>query len=395
MYKNAGVKLQGLRHFSSTLARQEKEIFKRDNKIHINAGTIGSSQHGKTSLVSMLTKVLSSSHGVLAREVSDIDNSAGEQSTGSSQHPTHLELWTDEYRYSLTDLPGRNTYFRNMFSYFSMLDLNLLIINPEEGLLQDALAMYRISKHYKIHTVPIISARPETEAETIDLVRMELDESGVTEPCLVVENPISGANPSQPILQLLTEIEKTLIRPKREESKPLYFPLEQVGSIPSRGTFCAGRIESGKIKIGSQLDVFYHGQKSRGNVKDAEIFRKKTDSLSAGDRGGVFIKLKPDIDLKRGGVLYEPGSELTASNSWKVQLKSLQGCGNINTKGEYVLFHSTFSDGRSTLEPCQLQEEEFTQTILSGSVQFLGRPGDTILLKSGHGYILGNLIYPA
>jgi len=380
------------RAFSTSVLRQERELFVRDERVHINLGTIGPSQHGKTSLVSVLTKVLNKSHGVPIKEVADIDNGAGERSSGMTQNPSHIEMWRDGFRFSVTDLPGGLSYFRNLYTHLSELDACLLVINPEEGVIQEMVDMYNISCHFGNLTIPVISTR-SLDPETVDLVLMELDEVGLGEhQPIVLQSPLSG-DPTATIDNFFQQLEQKIKKPVRDEAGGLYFPLEQVGAIPSRGTFCAGRVKTGHVKVGSQIHAFFNGQIAKGTVKDIEIFRKKAESLECGDRGGAFIKLKPDIELKRGGVLYDPGCGGMVGSDWRIKIKMLPGHNPVQIKGEYMMFQSTFSSGQVRLEEGEVGGD-LVETILHALTPFMARPNQPLLLRSNHIFFIGHLVAP-
>merc|ERR1712212_1235334 len=327
---------------------EERQIFLReDGKVHVNIGLIGASQGGKTSLASVCTKVLSRTHGVPVKEVEDIDNGIVEKAKKMSQNATHLELWRDGFRYSVTDLPGAPTYQRNLLTHLSQLEACLLIVNPDEGLSRQDVELYKIARHLsqysrgtKMLVVPVLSTRDSTDAETLDLVRMELEEAGLDEEPVVLYQPLSLtandsklSNADNAVIKLFDDLEKrlgTLQNVTVEDKAKVYFPLEQVGAIPRRGAFCAGRLQSGQIKVGQTLEVFYHGSTSHGTVKDMEVFRKRADRLLPGDRCGLFIKFKSaDMEVKRGAVLYEQGHGRTAANKWRVRIQCLPGENSI------------------------------------------------------------------
>ena len=382
------------RRFSTSILKHGREIFERDEKIHINVGLIGPSQTGKTSLASAFTKVLHESHGVPVKEISDIDNSTGERKSGQTQHPSHIELWRDGYRYSLTDLPGASAYSRNMLTHLSELDVAILVINPEEGVVKETIDMYNIAKHFGNLTIPVISTR-STDPEVLDLILMELEEVGLGQPQpIILDKPTSsGPDSSTTINNFFDALETSIIKPVRSVDERIYFPLEQAGLIPNRGLFCAGRVQRGRIKVGSQLQAFFNGHIGKGVVKDMEIFRKKTDCLEAGDRGGLFIKLKPDLECKRGAVLYEPGFPGLTGADWRVCLQSLPGYGPQQIKGEHLFYTSTFSSGQVRLDLEEVGGDP-VETVLTCPTSFMALPDTKIVIKLQFGYLVGHLIGP-
>jgi len=377
---------------SSTLCRDE---FVRDKAI-VNLVTLGAAQHGKTTLASRLTKVLVS-HGVPTREVTDIDHSASERENCRSEHVSHMELWREgsKWRYSLADLPGNISYLKNTINYLPHADAALLVISPEEGVVPETRLFYYLATHLEIPLIlPVISMRgnEDMDQETVELIMMEMEElEGIRKP-FVLTDPIKDDNCLMGLLDEVDElIDQTL--PERGFDKPLFMALEQVGSIPKRGDFCAGRVLQGKVAVGDQVEAFYQGKTSKANVKDMELYRKGTPLLQAGDRGGVFVKLKTEMDLKRGGVLYDPKLKLSASDTWKVSLKSVPGFGSATLKGDSVLYSSTVTDGKVSLGgfvDIKEDAEEVVKMKLSNKI--VGKPGDKVVIRNNQIMALGTIV---
>jgi len=254
---------------------------------------------------------------------------------------------------------------------------------------------YYLATHLEIPLIlPVISMRgnEDMDQETVELIMMEMEElEGIRKP-FVLTDPIKDDNCLMGLLDEVDElIDQTL--PERGFDKPLFMALEQVGSIPKRGDFCAGRVLQGKVAVGDQVEAFYQGKTSKANVKDMELYRKGTPLLQAGDRGGVFVKLKTEMDLKRGGVLYDPKLKLSASDTWKVSLKSVPGFGSATLKGDSVLYSSTVTDGKVSLGgfvDIKEDAEEVVKMKLSNKI--VGKPGDKVVIRNNQIMALGTIV---
>jgi len=376
----------------STSSALHRDEFVRDKTI-VNIVTLGAAQHGKTTLASRLTKVLAG-QGVPGRDIADIDHSASEKENKRSEHVSHMEIWRQEspWRYSLADLPGNFAYIKNTLNHLPHADVALLVISPEEGVLPETKLLYYMATHLDIPLIlPVISLRgvEDMEQETVELINMELEElEGIRTP-FILNNPLKN---DDSLLGLLDEVDE-LVRqtlPERQVEKPLYMALEQIGSIPKRGDFCAGRVLAGKVAIGDQIEAFYQGKTSKANVKDIEIYRKGSQFLQAGDRGGVFIKLKTEMDFKRGGVLYDPKSKLTAGNEWKLRLKSVPGFGPATLKGDSVLYSSTLTDGKVSLGGyVEIKEDAEEIVTMKLANKIICKPGDKVIIRNNQVIALG------
>jgi len=382
-------------HYSqfSTSQAFGREVFTRD-RANVNLVTLGASQHGKTALAARLTQVLAC-YGVSAKEICDIDHSVSEKENGRSEHVTHMELWKGEsqIRYSLADLPGSFAYIKNTLNHLPHADVALLVISPEEGLVPDTRMHYYLARHLGLPLImPIISLRADTDEETLDLIKMELDElEGIRIP-FILSDPMKN---DDSLIALLDEIEKevySLNVLEREVNKPFYMVLEQVGNIPSRGDFCAGRVLQGKLAVGDQIEAFYQGKTSSAKVKDMEIYKKVTPSLQAGDRGGAFVKVKSEMAIKRGGVLFDTKNKVTVSDNWEISLNSVPGCGG-NLKGDCVMYSSTVTDGKVLLaENVELKEDSGTVVKVKMSSKIIGKPGDKVVIRNNQTFALGTIV---
>ena len=226
-------------------------------KPNINVGTLGAAHHGKTNLASLLSiaskKTFNCSE---AKSPNDIDNSAGERQSGHSQNASHLELYSEKYHIALSDLPGMQSFIKNLIAHLFQLDVVLLNISGKEGVTMDTKTHYQLAKYAGVeYVIPIINYNQETKdfevKETDELLKEDLMEFISAKEC---DNTISCTWPSAFESDELDEgsfakawdIFKALdavAPPKRSPDSPLFWPLEQIGNIPGRGMFAAGRIQ--------------------------------------------------------------------------------------------------------------------------------------------------------
>ena len=259
-------------------------------------------------------------------------------------------------------------------------------------MLPETKLLYHMAAHLDIPLIlPVISLRgvEDMEQETVELINMELEElEGIRTP-FILNNPLKN---DDCLLGLLDEVDD-LVRqtlPERQVGKPLYMALEQIGSIPKRGDFCAGRVLAGKVAVGDQIEAFYQGKTSKANVKDIEIYRKGTKFLQAGDRGGVFVKLKTEMDFKRGGILYDPKSKLSVGSEWKVRLKTVSGFGSATLKGDSVFYSSTMTDGKVSLGGnVEIREDAEEIVNMKLSSKIICKPGDKVIIRNNQVIALG------
>jgi len=146
--------------------------------------------------------------------------------------------------------------------------------------------------------------------------------------------------------------------------------------------------------VGDQVEAFYQGSSSKGSVKDLEIYRQGTKDLQAGDRGGAFLKLKPELEMRRGGLLYDPKSKLTVSDSWKVTLQCLPGAGRVVARGEAVAFISALFDGKVIVANVEVSEGEVAATTIRLSHKVIGEEGQRFILRCQKYFLLGKLVSP-
>ena len=241
-----------------------------------------------------------------------------------------------------------------------------------EGVLPEVKTFCKIARHVGVETIiPFINISGNDSDGDLeaDLVKMDLAEVLPEEEVkMAVKGCLLADSDEKPIQSLLKTLDNTSIR-KRNYSSPLFWPLEQVGNIPKRGIFMAGRIASkaskrihyrefnqnliigGSVTSGkSDVMAFYQGNSVKVNLRDLEIFRRVTPELEAGDRGGAFVKLKVDLEMKRGAILYEKDPDLLQGTKWKVEVEVNQDGTWPDIRGQKPVFMGTHLDGKAAFE---------------------------------------------
>eukprot|EP00095_Tigriopus_kingsejongensis_P004327 maker-scaffold551_size138509-snap-gene-0.19 protein:Tk04327 transcript:maker-scaffold551_size138509-snap-gene-0.19-mRNA-1 annotation:"elongation factor mitochondrial-like" len=374
------------RSFSNSRMRGEKKSYARNpHKSMLNIGTIGATQHGKTTLASVLSLV---SHGsyphVDAKRVEDIDNTNHEQEAKHTAHPSHIELESKKFQICLTDLPGEPTYLKNFLSHITELDGALMLIQANEGVMATTRRHYDFLSHCQVQSIlPILNYTHETDlAESQELVSMELKE--FMDPALVdqmIAVNLSDSDNNALLLQSALDQLDAITPKPRSEDQPLFWPLQNVGNIPNRGTFIAGHIRDGKVAIGSGIDVFYDGHVIKASVRDLEIQRQKTITLKSGDRGGAFVKLKVErLDVKRGAIGFDRAkTDYRISNIIHVELEDELGA--LGKSNEVIVHYLTQMIAR-----VRVAEHKSSTATLNYPKPILARIGEPLFIRQ-HGMV--------
>lgn len=301
-------------------APSEKKVYSRE-KPHCNVGTIGHVDHGKTTLTAAITKVLADKKMAEAKKYSDIDNAPEEKARGITINVAHIEYQTDKRHYGHTDCPGHADYIKNMITGTSQMDGAILVVAATDGVMPQTREHLLLAKQIGIgHIVVFINKVDAADQEMIDLVEMEIREL-MTEMGFDGDNvpvikgsalcALEGKDPEvgvKAVLQLLDEVDKYIPTPARDLDKPFLLPIENVYSIPGRGTVVSGRLERGVIKKGQEAEFIGHGKTLKSTITGIEMFHKILEEAQAGDQLGALIRgLKRD-DLRRGMIVCKPGS---------------------------------------------------------------------------------------
>jgi elongation factor Tu len=295
------------------------EKFER-SKVHVNVGTIGHVDHGKTTLTAAITHVLAKKGLASAKKFEDIDNAPEERERGITIATSHQEYETEKRHYAHVDCPGHADYVKNMITGAAQMDAAILVVSAADGpmpqtrehiLLADQVGVPRIVVF--LNKVDMVS-----DKELLDLVEIEVrdllkkynfpgDEVPVIKGSAL--KAIEGdAEAEQSIMDLVKALDEYVPDPERETDKPFLMPIEDVFSIKGRGTVVTGRIERGIIKVNEEIEVVGIKPTKKTVVTGVEMFRKLLDEGRAGDNVGVLLRGVERTDVERGQVLAKPGS---------------------------------------------------------------------------------------
>ncbi|XP_077263864.1 elongation factor Tu, mitochondrial [Temnothorax americanus] len=298
----------------------EKKVFSRD-KPHCNIGTIGHVDHGKTTLTAAITKVLSEKQLAKAKGYSEIDNAPEEKARGITINVAHIEYQTEGRHYGHTDCPGHADYIKNMITGTAQMDGAILVVAATDGTMPQTREHLLLAKQIGIkHIVVFINKVDAADSEMVDLVEMEvrelLSEMGYDGDNVPIAKgsalcALEGKEPeigAQAVLQLLDLVDKHIPTPVRELDKPFLLPVENVYSIPGRGTVVTGRLERGRLKKGTECEFIGYNKVFKSTVTGIEMFHQILEEAQAGDQLGALVRgLKRD-ELRRGLIMCKPGS---------------------------------------------------------------------------------------
>lgn len=298
----------------------EKKVFER-TKPHCNVGTIGHVDHGKTTLTAAITKVLADKQLAESKKYADIDNAPEEKARGITINVAHVEYQTETRHYGHTDCPGHADYIKNMITGTAQMDGAILVVAATDGAMPQTREHLLLAKQIGInHIVVFINKVDAADQEMVDLVEMEIRElmtemgydgdnvpvvKGSALCALEGKNPEIGADA---IMQLLKEVDSFIPTPARELDKPFLLPVENVYSIPGRGTVVTGRLERGIIKKGMECEFVGYNKVLKSTVTGVEMFHQILEEAQAGDQLGALVRGVKRDDIKRGMVMCKPGS---------------------------------------------------------------------------------------
>ncbi|GGG04183.1 MULTISPECIES: elongation factor Tu [Cysteiniphilum] len=296
-----------------------KEKFER-KKPHVNVGTIGHVDHGKTTLTAAITKVLSEAYGGSARAFDEIDNAPEEKARGITISTSHVEYETPNRHYAHVDCPGHADYVKNMITGAAQMDGAILVCSAADGPMPQTREHILLSRQVGVPYIVVFLNKCDMvdDEELLELVEMEVRElldqyefPGDDTP--IIKGSATGALAGEQkwvdaILELGKTLDEYIPEPQRETDKPFLLPIEDVFSISGRGTVVTGRVERGVIKVGEEVEVVGIRATQKTTVTGVEMFRKLLDEGKAGENVGILVRgLKRD-DVERGQVLCKPGS---------------------------------------------------------------------------------------
>jgi elongation factor Tu len=300
-----------------------KEKFER-TKPHVNIGTIGHIDHGKTCLTSALTQVLAAKGRSTAKSYAEIAKGGAvrDKSKILTIAVAHVEYETENRHYAHIDCPGHADYIKNMITGAAQMDGAILVVSAADGPMPQTREHILLARQVNVPAIVVFLNKVDLvdDKELLDLVELEVREllskykfPGDKTPVVkgsalkAMTNPEDAAA-SQPIFDLLKEVDAFIPTPKRDIDKPFLMPIEDVFSITGRGTVGTGRVERGQVKVGEEIEIVGLRDTKKSVVTGVEMFRKILDSGQAGDNIGVLLRGVEKSDLLRGMVLAKPGS---------------------------------------------------------------------------------------
>jgi elongation factor Tu len=298
-----------------------KEKFER-TKPHVNIGTIGHVDHGKTTLTAAITTVLAKKGFCEARAFDTIDNAPEERERGITIAVSHVEYQTDKRHYAHVDCPGHADYIKNMITGAAQMDGAILVVSAPDGPMPQTREHILLARQVGVPAIVVFLNKCDAvdDKELLDLVEMEVRElltkyqfPGDKTPIIrgsaleALNNPTDDAK-TKPIMELMAAVDTFVPTPKREVDKPFLMPIEDVFSITGRGTVGTGRIERGICKVGDEIEIVGISATKKSVVTGIEMFRKLLDEGQAGDNVGVLLRGVEKDQLERGQVLAKPGS---------------------------------------------------------------------------------------
>ncbi len=297
-----------------------KETFDR-SKPHLNIGTIGHVDHGKTTLTAAITKVLADAGFSEARSFDQIDNAPEEKERGITINTSHVEYQTANRHYAHVDCPGHADYVKNMVTGAAQMDGAILVVAATDGPMPQTREHILLGRQVGVPRIVVFLNKADMvdDEELLELVEMEVrellsfyDYDGDNTP-VILGSALGALNGEQKwvdtVLKLMEEVDAWIELPKRDVDKDFLMPVEDVFSITGRGTVATGRIETGVANTGDEIDIIGMGaEKMKSTVTGVEMFRKILDRGEAGDNVGILLRGIEKTDIKRGMVICKQGS---------------------------------------------------------------------------------------
>jgi len=311
-----------------------KEKFER-TKPHVNVGTIGHVDHGKTTLTAAITKTLADKGLAEQRDFDTIDNAPEEKERGITINTSHVEYETDNRHYAHVDCPGHADYIKNMITGAAQMDGAILVVAATDGAMQQTKEHLLLAKQVNVPAVVVFMNKCDQvdDAEMLELVEMELRElldkyefPGDDTPIIqgsALNALNNGGADADCIMELMASVDSFVPTPERDVDKSFLMPVEDVFSITGRGTVATGRIESGVIKVGEEMELVGMGSDKKTTCTGVEMFRKLLDQGEAGDNAGLLLRGIDKDDIQRGMVLAKPGS-ITPHTKFKASVYVLK-----------------------------------------------------------------------
>ena len=302
-----------------------KAKFER-TKPHVNIGTIGHVDHGKTTLTAAITKTLSLTNANIEFQAYDqIDNAPEERARGITINTRHVEYETEARHYAHVDCPGHADYVKNMITGAAQMDGAILVVAATDGPMQQTREHILLARQVGVPALVVFLNKCDLvdDEELLEIVEMEVREllseydfpgdeipiiKGSAREALLSENKDQSSAEYAPIVELMNAVDEYIPTPARNDDLPFLMPVEDVFSISGRGTVATGRVERGVVKMGDEVEIVGISETSKTTVTGIEMFRKLLDSAEAGDNIGALLRGVKKTDIERGQVLAKPGS---------------------------------------------------------------------------------------
>ncbi len=301
-----------------------KQKFER-TKPHVNVGTIGHVDHGKTSLTAAITKTLALQGKAAVRSFDSIDNAPEERERGITIAIAHVEYETDKRHYAHVDCPGHADYIKNMITGAAQMDGAILVVSAPDGPMPQTREHILLARQVEVPSMVVFLNKVDMldDEELLELVELEVrellsayefpgDEIPVVRGSALAALEESSSDPSMPayapILELMQAVDDYIPTPERAVDRPFLMPIEDVFGIKGRGTVVTGRVERGIVKTGDEIEIVGMGERRKVIVTGVEMFQKTLDEGQAGDNVGCLLRGVERVDVQRGQVLSKPGS---------------------------------------------------------------------------------------
>ncbi len=290
------------------------------NKPHINIGTIGHVDHGKTTLTAAITTILAKKGFAQAKSYAEIDSAPEEKERGVTINVSHQEYETDTRHYAHIDAPGHADYIKNMITGAAQMDGAILVVAATDGPMPQTREHILLAGQVGVPKIVVALNKCDAvdDPELLDLVELEIRELLTKYEYPGDEVPIvrvsalkaleDDAEAEKGILELMSKVDEYIPVPERDADKPFLMPVEDVFSIKGRGTVATGRIERGTVNTGEEIEIVGIKQSHKSTVTGVEMFRKTLDQGQAGDNVGILLRGVEKDDIERGQVLAKPGS---------------------------------------------------------------------------------------
>jgi elongation factor Tu len=310
------------------------------SKPHVNIGTIGHVDHGKTTLTAAITKVLGMKGKAQRMKYDDIDNAPEEKARGITINIRHVEYETDVRHYAHVDCPGHRDYIKNMITGAAQMDGAILVVSAPDGPMPQTREHVLLARQVEVPAMVIFLNKVDQmdDPELLELVELELHELlssyGFSDETPIVRGSALAANTSDvidinapeyaPILKLMDTVDAWIPTPTRDTDKPFLMPVEDVFTIQGRGTVVTGRVERGVLLKGQEIEILgLRDEKIKTIVTGIEMFHKELDQAEAGDNAGILLRGTKREEVERGMVLAKPGS-ITPYRKFKCEVYVLK-----------------------------------------------------------------------